>query len=261
MGCAPVQLLVLLSPEGEDAGEQHIQQHAGGPDVGDLALVPVVYQHLGGDVLWCPAQRLAQALALRYRNQAQSVKHVSHSVLYRLSLCGHQEPLVTLLHRQLSAAACASQSDALPKAATADAVDFGTAQPSCPQPHPSDAQKLQLELELTSPGPHLIIEGRNQAHKGQHTEESCAPVRPWSSRSRTASAARRASRGRLPAAHSPAAGAEGDHGDASLRVWAVSHRSGRGPTSSVAELNGAAGMRGMEMTRAGARKQGQTHKA
>ncbi len=183
------------------------------------------------------------------------VTPVSHSVQYRLSLCGHQEPLVTLLHRQLSAAACASQSDALPKAATADAVDSGTAQPSCPQPHPSDAQKLHLELELTSPGLYLIVEGRNQAHKGQHTEESCAPARPWSSRSRTASAARRASRGRLPAARSPAAGAEGDHGDASSSCQGLGCAASFWTTANQfrRRIEWGGGMRGMEMTRAGAK--------
>lgn len=46
VACTPVQLLVLLAPEGEHAREQHVQQHARGPDVADLAMVPVVDQHL-----------------------------------------------------------------------------------------------------------------------------------------------------------------------------------------------------------------------
>ena len=36
----PVHLLVLLAPEGEDAGEHNVQQHAAAPDVTDLALIP-----------------------------------------------------------------------------------------------------------------------------------------------------------------------------------------------------------------------------
>mmetsp|Transcript_1352 Transcript_1352/g.4038 ORF Transcript_1352/g.4038 Transcript_1352/m.4038 type:complete len:215 (+) Transcript_1352:1185-1829(+) len=57
-----VELLVLLAPERENAGEHHIQQHSRRPDIADLALVPVVYEHLRRNVLRCPTQRFTKGL-------------------------------------------------------------------------------------------------------------------------------------------------------------------------------------------------------
>mmetsp|Transcript_26144 Transcript_26144/g.42631 ORF Transcript_26144/g.42631 Transcript_26144/m.42631 type:complete len:284 (-) Transcript_26144:276-1127(-) len=83
--------------EGQEARQQHVQDHAAGPEVGLAPVVPLVGQHLGGHVIGRPAGGVQQLHALVrapavQRRQAE-VRDLKVSVLIQQQVLGLQIPV------------------------------------------------------------------------------------------------------------------------------------------------------------------------